>query len=77
MGGGWMVVVDTERMGGGHRLTELYAVWDPDPTRAVALVLARAKVLDEKVTALHHVSDGVLACLEVPEGECRLVRAVS
>jgi hypothetical protein len=27
MSGGWMVVVDTERMGGGHRLTELYAVY--------------------------------------------------
>jgi hypothetical protein len=77
MSGGWMVAVDTERMGGGHRLTELYAVWDPDPTQAVALVMARAKVVDEKVTALYHVSDSVLACLNVPEGECRIVQAVS
>ena len=72
-----MVSVETERMGGGHRLTELYAVWDPDPTHAVALVMVRAKVLDEKVTALYHVSDSVLASLDVPEGECRLVKAVS
>jgi hypothetical protein len=77
MTGGWMVSVETERMGGGHRLTELYAVWDPDPTHAVALVMVRAKVLDEKVTALYHVSDSVLASLDVPEGECRLVKAVS
>jgi hypothetical protein len=76
MTGGWMVAVDTERMGGGRRLTELYAVWDPDPTQAVALVMGRAKVLDEKVTALYHVSDSVLACLNVPEGDCRLVQAV-
>jgi Na+/H+-dicarboxylate symporter len=56
-------------MGVGHRLTEFYAVWDTDPTRAVKLVLARAKVLDEKVTALDHVSDGVLACLMCRRGD--------
>jgi hypothetical protein len=36
-----MVVVDTERMEGGHRLTELYAVWDPDPAHAVKMCISR------------------------------------
>jgi hypothetical protein len=72
MSGGWIVAVAD-----GRRLTELYAVWESDPTRAVALVMLRANVVDQKVTALYHVTDSVFACLEVPEGECRRVQAVS
>jgi hypothetical protein len=76
MSGGWIAAVDTERMVGGRRLTELYAAWDSDPSRALALVMLRAGVVDQKVTTLYHVTDGVFACLGVPEGGVCLVQAV-
>lgn len=73
---GWMIEVETERMGGGKPLREIYAAHDPDEGQSVALVKARAKVQDSKVFCRAKVPEAVLKALEVPVGECRLVHAI-
>ena len=71
---GWVVEVETKQLGSEEiGLSELYGVWDPDKEQAVALVKARAKVLDERVTPLFEASDAILAGCKIPVGAARLV----
>lgn len=72
-----MVCVETQRIGGGKPLAELYAVYDSSQGKALSLVKVRARVLDETVTLLCELSEAALIGLKVPKGEVRLVRAVS
>ena len=74
---GWLVVIETKRLGRGGDLREVYAVNEPLQPLALATVVKAARVLDERVIGWAPISDEFLKVFDVPEGECRRVQAVS
>lgn len=75
---GWLIRVETQRLGGGEEMREIYAVNEPNPILALEIV---AKQLDTSPDQGVHtwipISDDFLEVFNVPIGECRHVIAVA
>jgi hypothetical protein len=75
--GGWLIVVETERMGGGSPLRQIYAVREADPVQAQIIVAEAANTTDERLIAWTPISNDFLDVFGVQNGKCRCVQAVS
>jgi hypothetical protein len=74
---GWLIVVETERMGGGSLLREIYAVREQSPVQAQEIVHNAARTSDERVILWTAISSDFLDVFDVPQGGCRRVQALS